>query len=227
MKIKWHSEDDHQPLNSITSITFSPDGLYVLAGVRHFAKGWRFEYHDDHDRRLSGNSEYFAYVWNSATGEKIQCLSGHGKSFNLIAASPDGRRILTAHEYCTVYLWDIETGEELLQLTDHVGKIEFADFSRDGRRISSGSVNYSCLSDASDKPRQLCHVWDSETGEELQQLKERFILFSPDNKKILIKKDNSIQLRNAETGVGLYRIFPYPDGWLTVYPDSHYRLWRC
>jgi WD40 repeat protein len=222
LQITWHVKDNPQPPQSITSIAFSPDGLYVLAGVRHYEKGWHVVNHG-HSSSISGESDHFAWVWSSVTGSKIQCINGHKNRFNLIAASPDGRRILTAPEYHTASLWDIETGAEILQLTGHVGWINFADFSKVGQRIFTGSFRYSSLSKDADKPRQLCHVWDAETGEELQQLQDAFVFFSPDNKKVATKKDGFIQLRNAETGEEFYRIFPYRDGWFTLYPDGHYR----
>ncbi|GHT83843.1 hypothetical protein AGMMS49960_17900 [Betaproteobacteria bacterium] len=33
----------------------------------------------------------------------------------------------------------------------------------------------------------------------------------------------TVYLWDMNTGEELYRIFPYLDGWLTLYPDGHYR----
>ena len=105
-------------LNAITSVTFSPDGKYVLTGS------------DDQTARL----------WEAATGKEVRRFVGHSSFVKSVRFSPDGRYVLTGSVDHTARLWETETGREVRKLIGHLGTIWSVAFSPDGKfGLTTGS----------------------------------------------------------------------------------------
>ncbi|HEX5270039.1 MAG TPA: hypothetical protein VFW33_06120, partial [Gemmataceae bacterium] len=80
-------------------------------------------------------------VWDAATGQVVQNLTGHSALVAGVCFSPDGRRLATASQDETVKLWDTATGQEALTLKGHTGMVTSVCFSADGNRLASASYD--------------------------------------------------------------------------------------
>jgi WD40 repeat protein len=206
----------------INAVDFSSDGRYVLAGIESWAakSTVRIESSGHGSRHASGVRCHFVCVWDALTGKKILRLEGHKSRIDRIAFSSATRRILTASDDKTARLWDADTGKELLQLEGDKQRVESATFSADGQIVAGSVYRWD------DKTACSIHttrVWYAATGKKLRQLEGLLATLSPDGKRVLTRVGNAICLWNAESGVEIYRILPYLDGWLVLYPSGHYR----
>lgn len=143
-------------------VTFSPDGQRIVSGGCGTVK-----------------------AWDAHTGEKT--LSMKIPEFNILALSPDGKRIVTtktvfdrmAGEFIhPVIVRDVPAGKHLLTLKGHALGVTCASFSPDGYYILTGGGD------------KAVKVWDAQTGEEVVSLKGhtvrvRSVAFSPDGTRIV------------------------------------------
>jgi len=133
---------------------------------------------------------------------EIRCFLGHEDTVWAVAASPDGRRLLSSSGDRSVRLWDLETGKELRRLKGHKHWGVFCvAFSPDGRRAVSGCTQ---------KDRSIC-LWDLDTGKELRRFKDpwgvRSVVFTPDGRTIISGTCNgTLRLWDVETGKELLRL---------------------
>ncbi len=162
---------------SLTSVAFSPEGTRIVTGSSFI------EY--------SGLGMYNSYgeikVWNAATGDEIQTLTGNAGAVSSAVFSPDGRHILAGtYQGATdnqgeLILWDLESGE----INRTFGIDTYLDapvaFSPDGTQVLTTSY---------DQTLKL-NLWDTQTGLELRESAEQTfgvssLAFSPDGRSILI-----------------------------------------
>ncbi|QLE57848.1 tetratricopeptide repeat protein [Nostoc sp. TCL26-01] len=108
-------EDTPKHENSASSVSFSPDGKIISAGVDGIIHLWDFE----------GN-------------HICQLPEKHQGAINSVAFSPDGKKIISGGWYTVLNLWDSE-GNHICQLPEeHQGEINSVAFSPDGQMIVSG-----------------------------------------------------------------------------------------
>lgn len=100
----------------ITSMTFTPDGRYVVAG----------------------SDDKVVVFWDVETGEVRQRLTGHTARIYALAFSADGRTLLTGSLDGTARLWDWQSGRELRRFVGQ-GMISSAVFSPDEQFVLIGS----------------------------------------------------------------------------------------
>jgi hypothetical protein len=206
----------------ITALAFSPDGRYASAGIICWSRDCidfklhlYFGQYDHMKDSISGSREYFICLYDTETGKEIwrqkiaEPVSSIWSQENPLGFSPDSRRILAVSRH-TVGLFDAETGREVLRF-EASSRIKFVAFSSDGRRILASSE------------QGIVYLWNAATGEQLLQLEGTSAIFSPDDQQILTADRSLLRLWDAKTGAEQYRIHPYRDGWLTLYPDGHYR----
>jgi hypothetical protein len=127
---KW----DHY--NWISSIDFSPDSKYIVTGTKDF----------------------YARLWDVATGMEIRTLRGHSGYINSVCFSPDGRYLVTGSRDSIAKLWDVATGKEIRTFKGHSGAINSVCFSPDGLYLITGGA------DATTK------LWEIRSGNELASL---------------------------------------------------------
>jgi WD40 repeat protein len=79
---------------TITSVAFSADGRYLLAGCGVGA----------------------VRLWDVTTGEQIRAFAGHTAAVSSVAFSPNGRFVLSGSDDTTTRIWDAATGKQLATL---------------------------------------------------------------------------------------------------------------
>jgi WD40 repeat protein len=85
--------DGSRPLfqeSLVTSVAFSPDGRWLLAG--HY-----MNYH----------GESYALLWDVWTGERAGRFAGHGGTVSSVAFAPDGQTCVTGSQDTTALVWDV------------------------------------------------------------------------------------------------------------------------
>ncbi|MCY4401860.1 MAG: WD40 repeat domain-containing protein [Candidatus Poribacteria bacterium] len=191
--------------NSISSISFSPDGKTLA----------------------SGSQDQTIYLWDVDTGAHKQTLTGHPESFTRVSFSSDGNTLISVSKDMTIYYWDISTGERKKTLadkgmiTDQLEKpetVERVSFSQDNTILATIRFN------------NTIRLWDTTTGTLIQTFPSQatdkqekdfsnnieYVLFSPDNRTVV-----------GLTGGGKIRIWDVVSGKrksLSEYPGYVWRL---
>lgn len=123
--------------------------------------------------------ELRGWEWHYLAARADQCLasfeSKDGGIFE-IAWSPDGRRLVAAHDTGKVIVRDAQTGAEQLQIAAHSGPAYRAAFSPDGTIVASGGAD------------RTAKLWDATTGAEKLVYRGittpvTSVTFSPDGKR--------------------------------------------
>ena len=92
---------------TVYSVAYSPDGSMLASG--------------SHDQVIC--------LWDAATGELKNTLTGHTHRVLSVAYSPDGNTLASASWDNTVRLWDAATGELKNTLTGHTGSVNDVAYS--------------------------------------------------------------------------------------------------
>lgn len=187
------------------SMAFSPDGRFVLFGIR-----------------VRDEGRCTLVLYDATTGKRIQVFGGEGHSdyINAVAFSPDGRYAVSGSRDFTVKLWDVATGEEIRTFEGHSSYVDLASFSPDGRYILS----------ASGECRRL---WDVATGTWKRFDKERgpcggsIVAFSPDGRYLLSSnrmQQRMITLSEFPSGEEIVRLYYRECRSLAFSPDGRFAL---
>ncbi|MCK4414783.1 MAG: serine/threonine protein kinase [Candidatus Eisenbacteria sp.] len=160
------------------AVAFSPDGtrLAAINGSDHSA-------------------DNAAHIWDTATGEELAVLTGHGNWSQSIAFDPTGARLATPADGKTIRVWDGNTGECLLVLKGHDEGVKSLAFSPDGKWLASASSD------------ETVRIWDASTGEELRVLRVPkgsdwpIVAFSPDGGRLALSSyDKTVRIWDTSTG---------------------------
>ena len=145
-------------------------------------------------RRAVGFAGKILKVWSLETGAQLHTQTGL-TDVSLVAATPDGRRVLTASLLSdTMQFFDLETGAEPLMLHRHRAKIRCLVTTPDGSKAISGSAD------------NTLKVWDIETGTELHTLVGygggfNAVATAPNNRWIVAaSKEHTLVVWDLETG---------------------------
>jgi WD40 repeat protein len=158
--------------SGVTSVAFSPDGKYVLAGSQDNA----------------------ARLWDPVAGRLIRSFPGHSKPVNAVAFSPDGKYIATGSDDSTARIWDVATGQPLRVFQGGIGGVATVAYSPDGRQFLT-TTGYPSITGSGPGEEQTI-VWDVSTGRRIQTIPigpglyygqlSQIAAFSPDGKRLLI-----------------------------------------
>jgi len=127
-------------------LALSPDGTQVLCGHR--------------DR--------VARLYDVATGELLQTLTGHRSYINAVAIAPDGQHVVTGNgdnvaglipTDLTMRLWDLTDGKEIRRFPMREGGVTSLAFSKSGRYILAAGLDGDVV------------LTDVATGAEINRLK--------------------------------------------------------
>ena len=207
----------------IWSLTFSPDGRYILSGavsgepiilwdvttgrkVRSFGSGaWSVAFSPDGHYALSGGRNSVT-LWDVLTGRQVWSFSGHTDAVLSVVFSPDGLYAISGSRDKSLRLLDTTTGREIRSFFGHTNWVHSVAFSPDGHYILSGSY---------DKTMKL---WDAYTGKEVRTLSRRVhgtvwsADFSPDGRYIVSSSsDKTLKLWDLATGQKIRSFFGHTE----------------
>lgn len=92
------------------------------------------------ERLLSGSDDFTLFLWRPlASRTPIVRMTGHQKTVNHVAFSPDGRWFASASFDKSVRLWDGRTGRYVHAFRGHVGDVYQLAWSSDSRLLVSAS----------------------------------------------------------------------------------------
>ncbi len=159
-----------------------------------------------------------AQHYEDAAQRLVRTFTGHTKSVQSVAFSPDGRTALSGSWDKTAKLWDIATGRQLRSFAGHSRDVWAVAISSDGRTALSGSWD------------NTLKLWDIASGRELRSFIGHknginSVVFSPDGRTALSGSlDSTLKLWEIASGRELRTFTGHGSGDASVAISSDGRL---
>ena len=137
----------------------------------------------DGTKIVSGSSDSGIFVWDVATGERLQTLDGHSRVVSSVTFFANDLKIVSGSRDGTVKIWNATSGKCLKTLKGHTAQVTSV-------AVSSNSANGKIVSGSMDSTVK---IWDATTGRCLQTLQSNWVhsvAFSSDGTKIVIGSDD-------------------------------------
>ena len=222
----------------LMTVTFSPDGKYVLAGsddttVRLWdrqsgAELGQFLGHSDFvsaifspdgKQVLTGSGDQTVRLWDVATTQELLRFPTMSSAVYALAFSSDQNYIIT-NDGATAVMLDTQTGTEVRRFEGHTDTILHASLSPDGHYLATAG------NDA------LAILWDWATGQEVRRFEGHAssiadVEFSPDGRFLLTaSSDTTARLWEVATGREVQRYLGHTGVLLAtaLSPDGHFVL---
>jgi WD40 repeat protein len=213
--ITWQSAEEY---DGIISVTFSPDGRYILSHSYKEKTLWdafsgqqikslgpdmlsNAVFSPDGKFTLTKVGDGQIKMMSIVDNETIMIFNGQEEVGISVAFSPNGRYVLSGNRDGILKLWDTTTGEELRQLKGHLGAIHNVSFTPDGKYATSGSMD------------STTRLWNIANGKEIA----KFIHFN-NNEWIVITPEgyynsslNGHKNLNIRMGMNVYGIDQFYD----------------
>jgi WD40 repeat protein len=77
------------------------------------------------------------YLWNLCQGDNFHTLSGHSRTVQCVAFSPDGELLASGGADSSVKLWDVATRRLVVTLPAHNSRVHWLAFSNDGEVLGT------------------------------------------------------------------------------------------
>jgi RNA polymerase sigma factor (sigma-70 family) len=179
--------------NVVYAAAFSPDGRLLAAG--------------GYD---SSGDNYFARLWDMATGKELRRCPGIRGGIRTLAFSPDGAILAGGGDDGRVRLWDVATGKVQRTLPANGRRIRSVDFAPDGRILAAAGAAVRLVDPATGQEK--LHIDRQASG----------LHFSADGHTLTGAVDGAIYRWDTATGKALTpeaagdsavdQILPTPDG---------------
>ncbi len=180
----------------VTGLTFSSDGLWIVAGCGksvqvlnaesgdplrvlhgHEADVWSVEFSRDGGWIVSGSEDRTVRIWDIRVPDEPRMLWGSQTNVQEVVFSPDGQRIVSRDDE-TIRVWDADTGEGVHALSIPGDQLLSYALSPDGRWIVCGSM------------KGTVRMWDAESGDRLPMGTDghgpvKSVAFSPEGRRLL------------------------------------------
>ena len=178
-----HQETNTLHLESVYSVTYSPDGKTLASGENH------------------GKIK----LWDTHTGQLLKTLNCQEGVFSL-AYSPDGKTLASGcgiGDSIAINLWDVHTGQLLKTLKGHNDSYAIASiaYSPDGKMLAGANH-------ATDKSTITVRLWDAHTGQLLNTLNGpehgvTSVAFALDGKlSVGAGYNNTVAIKLLDSGTG-------------------------
>ncbi|MCD6506615.1 hypothetical protein J7M22_08320 [Candidatus Poribacteria bacterium] len=163
-------------LKSVSCVLFSPDGRFLAtSGLGDIVRVWNAR---------SGN-----LVWRFKVEQRVLVGGGISFYFPPISFSPDGKLLAIGDWSGKIILCDLETGRVIHSWKASNGGILLLKFLPDGRSIICSDVTE-------------LKIWDLRTYQPVKTIgmdKSGDVSFSPDGRKVAIRKEDVVLIGDART----------------------------
>lgn len=211
----WKGEKLEAHKNHVRSVSYSPDGKYLLSsGADNLLILWNLatgkevrRFAAPHNMIISAvfspdgtkvvSADHFNRIlrlFNTATGVEEKSFAGHTDLVHCVAFSPNGKQLVSAGYDMTVRIWDVATEKEVHSMRGHTSQLGSAHFSPDSTMVVSSSLDNNII------------LWDAATGKEIRRLTGHkgsvvWAEFSPDGRTVASSShDGSVRLWEVATG---------------------------